>query len=333
LRVEEIPIEKIIIPEERARATFTDEQTAELRASIEQHGFTVPILVKDNQDGTFTLIDGEHRIMIAKELGYEKVPAVITQGDEKKITLLNILANTARGTQNPLDVAKALKKASDAGASIKELAAATGHTESWVKLYLALNDLPEPYQEALRDGVLKVGHIKEAMRLVKPEEIDAALQTAILYGWSVQIMKYYVEQRLASLKLAEERGDKEFLETPPTPSYAQQVVNYGDCMICHRKVPREDLSMPTICPDCRTLVSWLVDQLGDPKEAMQTVYNALSFYFQMLKREKQQIPQQVQTQEEEVKEEEVEEKESMEIDEETLKLAKKLKKLKEAGLL
>jgi len=132
LEVKEIPISD----EKRARATFTDEQFEELKASIKTHGFTIPILVRKLDNGKYELIDGEHRIMAAKELGYTKVPAVITGGDEKKVTLLNVLANTARGTQNPMDVAEALSRAYKAGATIEELAAATGHTESWVKLYL-----------------------------------------------------------------------------------------------------------------------------------------------------------------------------------------------------
>ena len=58
LKYEEIPIEKIIIPEQRARATFTEEQYNELKASIQTHGFTIPILVRDLGDGTYELIDG-----------------------------------------------------------------------------------------------------------------------------------------------------------------------------------------------------------------------------------------------------------------------------------
>ena len=43
MEVREIPIKDIIIPEERARATFTPEQMEELRASIQKNGFTIPI--------------------------------------------------------------------------------------------------------------------------------------------------------------------------------------------------------------------------------------------------------------------------------------------------
>ena len=340
MKVEEIEIEKIHIPEKRARATFTDEQYQELKASIEKNGFTIPILVKPLDNGTYELIDGEHRIQIVKEMGWKKIPAVITEADEKKATLLNILANTARGTQNPMDVAEALRRAHDAGADIKELAAATGHTESWVKLYLTLTELPDYYKDALRKGELKVGHVQEAMRLMDPVEIDAALQSALIHGWNVKVMKYYVEQRMSDLQRAKAMGDKEFLDTPPTPQYAEQLVSYGDCMICHKKVNRADLSMPTICTDCRTLLEWIIDQLGDPKEAMQIIYNALNLYFEMTRREKRerafavQQPQQIQQiPQQQIPQNPTSQNQNAELSQEDIKLLKLLKILKKEGVL
>lgn len=288
MRVEDIEIDKIVIPEQRARATFTDEQWQELKASIEKNGFNIPILVKELDDGRYELIDGEHRIQIVKEMGWEKIPAVITDADEKKATLLNILANTARGTQNPMDVAEALKRAYDAGAEIAELASATGHTEFWVKTYLALNDLPDEYKQALRDERLKVGHIQEAMKLQDPIEIDAALRTVLDLGWTVRTLKYYVEQRLAELEMLKQAGQDGIAHPPPTPQEAEQYVNYGDCMFCHRKHKREELMMPVMCPDCRNLLEYIISQLGDPREALQTCYNALSYYFDMLNQQKKQ---------------------------------------------
>jgi len=290
-KVEEIRIDDIIIPEERARATFTDEQYQELKASIQTHGFTVPILVRARGDGTYELIDGEHRIQIAKELGYEKVPAVVVEADDKKATLLNVLANTARGTQNPMDVAEALRKAYEAGATIEELAAATGHDKSWVRLYLTLTELPDHYKEALRDGRLRVGHIREAMRLNDPIEIDAALQSALIHGWNVNVMKYYVEQRLQAIKRAQQEGDLSVLERPPSPEEAQEIVQYGECMFCHRMVPRDQLRMPVMCDNCYMLLEWVIDQIGEPRKAMQTIYNAVMMYNQFMREQEEKMKQ------------------------------------------
>jgi len=338
LEVKEIPISDIIIPEKRARATFTDEQFEELKASIRTHGFTIPILVRKLDNGKYELIDGEHRIMAARELGYTKVPAVVTEGDEKKVTLLNVLANTARGTQNPMDVAEALKRAYDAGATIEELAAATGHTESWVKLYLALNDLPEEYQEALRQGKLKVGHIQEAMRLMEPTEIDAALQTTLHLGWTVKQLKYYVDQRLEDLRRIREEKGPDYVPEPPSVEEAREIVQYGDCMFCHRKIPRKDLMMPVMCPDCRALLEYIIDQLGEPRQAMQTIYNALNLYFDFLRQQERNKLQAVaQQQQENVQEANTPEQqkesqeESVELTAEDLKMLKKLISILKGG--
>jgi len=340
MRVEEIPIGDIIIPEERARATFTPEQQEELKASIEKNGFTIPILVRAVEGGKYELIDGEHRIQVVSELGWDKIPAVVSELDDTRATLLNILANTARGSQNPMDVAEALKRAYEAGADEKELAAATGHSESWVRLYLTLTDLPEHYKEALRDGTLKVGHVQEAMRLGDVVEIDAALQSAMQLGWNVKVMKYYVEQRMADLARAQAAGDRETLDTPPTTEYAQTLVQYGDCMTCKRKVNRADLSMPTVCPDCRNLLEWVVEQLGDPKEAMQTIYNALNVYFDMTRRERaMQVQQQPADTGQQVPSDMGQSvapagaKEEGEVSEEDLKLIKLIKLIKESGIV
>ena len=284
MEVQEIKIEDIIIPKERVRATFTEEQYQELKASIEKHGFYIPILVKKIEDGKFELIDGEHRIEIMKELGKEKIPAVIVDGDDKKATMLNILSNTARGSQNPMDVAEALRRAYEAGARVAELAAAVGHTDDWVRLYLTLTELPDQYKQALREGKITPSHVKEALRLDDDREILSALDSAITLGWTTRVLKYYVDQRKAELERLGAAGKDGFVEAPPTVEYAQQVVQYADCMTCKRKVNRNDMYMPAICADCRALLEWIVQQLGDPKEAMQTIYNALNFYFEMQRR-------------------------------------------------
>jgi ParB/RepB/Spo0J family partition protein len=292
MRVEEIEIDKIVIPEQRVRATFTDEQKAELKTSIEKHGFNIPILVRQVEDGRYELIDGEHRIEVMKELEKETIPAVITDDDEYKATMLNILSNTARGTQNPMDVAEALKRAYDAGAVVAELAAATGHAEDWVRTYLTLTELEDWVTEALREGGLKVGHVQEAMRLDDDREIYSALKTALELKWNVSTLKYYVEQRIVELEELGKAGKDGFVESPPTPRYAQELVSYGDCMTCKRKINRSDLYMPVICIDCRALLEWLIEQLGDPKEAMQTVYNALQLHFEMQRRQQEAVMQQ-----------------------------------------
>lgn len=285
MRVEDILIDSILIPVDRARATFSDEQTAELTASIREHGFRGAILVRQTSPGAYELIDGEHRIQVMRDLGYERIPADISELPDSQAYLLNILANTARGSQNPIDVADSLAKARDAGVSEVELAAAVGHEVDWVRLYLALCDLPDHYRDALHAQTLLVGHVREAMRLQHPIEIDAALQSTLTLSWNVKTLKYYVEQRLGELQRAVTAAGDPHVAPPPSTDHAVDLVQYGNCMMCRGKTNRQDLSMPTMCPDCRALLEWVIETLGDPKEAMQTLFNALSIYFEMTRKE------------------------------------------------
>lgn len=273
---QEIPLNKIVIPESRSRATFTPEQKAELKASIEKNGFVIPILVRPVADGKFELIDGEHRIKIVKEMKWEKIPAIITTTDEKKAAVLNFLANTARGTQNPIDISEALNRAKAGGATEDELVAATGHTKDWVVFYLKLKDLPDIYRNALKELKLPVGVVREALRLPNPEEVDALLQTALQLNWPISTVKIAVNNRIEELGAAQKKSEmlEEPVDTPPADY--EQLIKYDDCMVCKRKIPRGHTWMKVICDDCLTLVNYLIDNLGDPKEAMNYVYDALS---------------------------------------------------------
>jgi len=272
---QEIEIDKIVIPEDRARATFNQDQYNELKASIKEHGFNVPILVRPLADGRYELIDGEHRIQIVKEMGWTKIPAIVTTTDEKRASILNFLANTARGTQDPIDISRAINKSLAAGATIEEVAAATGHTKEWVEFYKLLSELPEHYQQALKDGRLNVTVVKEAFRLPTWEETDKTLMTALNLGWSGSVVKHAVDMRLREIELAKER-EKELEKPEPLPEYnPEQLAQYETCMFCKRTVRKDTTYMEIICQDCRYLLRYILQYIPDPKQAMEFFYEAL----------------------------------------------------------
>jgi len=62
-----------LVPYERNARTHSSEQIAQIAASIQEFGFTNPILV-DGKDG---IIAGHGRLMAAKDLGMAQVPVVV----------------------------------------------------------------------------------------------------------------------------------------------------------------------------------------------------------------------------------------------------------------
>jgi ParB-like chromosome segregation protein Spo0J len=80
-RVERWPVAKLV-PNARNARTHSDEQVAQLAASIEEWGWTIPVLV-DEAGG---IIAGHGRVMAAHRLGIEDVPVMVAAcwSDAKK---------------------------------------------------------------------------------------------------------------------------------------------------------------------------------------------------------------------------------------------------------
>jgi DNA modification methylase len=74
-RVERKPVDALVPYAKNAR-THSEEQVAQIAASIERYGFTVPVLMAE--DGG--IIAGHGRVMAAKRLGLTDVPAMTAEG-------------------------------------------------------------------------------------------------------------------------------------------------------------------------------------------------------------------------------------------------------------
>ena len=71
MKIQEIEIEKLI-PYARNSRTHSDEQVAQIAASIKEFGWTNPILV-DDESG---IIAGHGRLAAARKLGLKKIPVI-----------------------------------------------------------------------------------------------------------------------------------------------------------------------------------------------------------------------------------------------------------------
>jgi hypothetical protein len=74
-KVERRPIEKLL-PYARNARLHSDDQVAQIAASIREYGWTVPALV--NEEGT--LIAGHGRVLAARQLGIEDIPTMVAVG-------------------------------------------------------------------------------------------------------------------------------------------------------------------------------------------------------------------------------------------------------------
>src|ERR1700730_8630693 len=74
-KIEHWPLERLA-PYARNARTHTDAQVAQIAASINEWGWTVPVLVDENA----MLIAGHGRVLAARKLGLSEVPVVVARG-------------------------------------------------------------------------------------------------------------------------------------------------------------------------------------------------------------------------------------------------------------
>lgn len=79
-----------------------------LRREIKKNGFVSPILVRPRQGG-YQVVDGEHRYIIATELGLSEVPCVVEDLDDTEARLKTLQLNGLRGENDPDKLARLLK--------------------------------------------------------------------------------------------------------------------------------------------------------------------------------------------------------------------------------
>jgi len=107
-----LEVDKILVPEDRVTSVVDEEIEAELEQSIKQHGILQPLQIAE-VNGQYVLIDGLHRLQIAKKLGMKTVPCIVQKMTEDQLLITNLIVNRQRGKSNPAQEAMILKKLID----------------------------------------------------------------------------------------------------------------------------------------------------------------------------------------------------------------------------
>src|SRR5207244_10007637 len=79
----EIPVDAIRPNPWQPRTHFDEQELEELAQSIREHGVLQPVLVSQQQDGSFQLITGERRWRAVQLAGLTTVPALVKEATPK----------------------------------------------------------------------------------------------------------------------------------------------------------------------------------------------------------------------------------------------------------
>lgn len=151
LPIELVDIDSVWLEDGNPNA-MSSEDYAQLIENIRRHGFLQPILVR--RDGeTLHLVDGEHRMRAAKELGATQLPAVICDSDEHVAMALRIGMNKLRGMLDLSKVAQDAAKLFERGWTLEELKV-TGYTSEELDDLISSTRPAEPELGAFDDDPL-----------------------------------------------------------------------------------------------------------------------------------------------------------------------------------
>lgn len=180
------------------RREFKDEELAELMGSIRENGLLQPIVVRpapSDSGAEWQLVAGERRWRAITRLGWEEVPAVVREMDDRTLLVLALVENLQRSQLTPLDEAEAFRQLQDEfSLSQAQIADAVGRERSTVANTLRLLQLPASVRALLEDGSLTAGHARALLALEDERAIADAARKAVDNEWSVRETEAYASK-------------------------------------------------------------------------------------------------------------------------------------------
>ena len=184
-----------IIPNPRQpRSVFEPEAFAELVVSIRELGVLQPIVVRplpdNNGQRQYELIMGERRLRASKEVGLEKIPAVIRETADENMLRDALLENLHRSDLNPLEEASAYQQLlDDFGITQEELADRIGRSRPRITNTIRLLKLPADVQRKVAAGVLSAGHARSILGANGEERMVYWANKVVNEGMSVRALE------------------------------------------------------------------------------------------------------------------------------------------------
>lgn len=185
-----VDVDSILIPEDRVTSMMEPETMEELRESIRQYGILQPLQLA-KVDNKLVLIDGLHRLIVAKELGIRRVPAIVQEMSERDLLITNLIVNRQRGKSNPAHEAKVLRKlVEEYNMSLAEAAEKLGMSRSTAEKYYQIALFASPrVMQYLEEGLLSVGCAYWLSFITDREKQDRYAEWAVQYNYTVEQCK------------------------------------------------------------------------------------------------------------------------------------------------
>ncbi len=157
---EEIEVKLIHPNPYQPRQHFDQDRIDELAMSIKEHGVFTPVLIRKSVSG-FQLIAGERRLRAVKQVGLDRIPAIILDFDDRQMMEVSLIENIQREDLNVVEEAKAYQTLIERlGLTQEELGNKVGKSRVHITNTLRLFQLPESVIQMLYNQELSMGQVK-----------------------------------------------------------------------------------------------------------------------------------------------------------------------------
>lgn len=198
-----IEVEKIAVNPDQPRRNFDEAALRDLAHSIREFGFLQPLVVtkieKETPTGIavgYQLIAGERRLLAAKMLGLQSVPAIVRNVNlEREKLELAVIENIQREDLNPVETARAFQRLQEEfRMTQREIAAKLGKSRETVANTVRLLDLPEYAQQAVTKGELSESSARMLLAIQDPGAQKHLFDDIIQNRLTTRDIKQRVEQ-------------------------------------------------------------------------------------------------------------------------------------------
>ncbi|MFR9780172.1 ParB/RepB/Spo0J family partition protein [Micromonospora sp. MS34] len=152
-----IPVAKIEADPDQPRKQFTEEELAELAASMQKLGQLQPVAVRKAKAGTYRLVVGERRWRAAQKGGIETLAAMVWEMDDETAFIAQVAENVNRQDMTPMEEAAAYARLAQAGWETEAIAELFGKSLPYIGWRIDLLGLIDDAKQLVAKGQLQVG--------------------------------------------------------------------------------------------------------------------------------------------------------------------------------
>lgn len=187
----DIPLDQIKPSPYQPRLNFDLE---DIRESIKRDGILIGLTVR-KKEGDYELIDGERRLRLAKELGYETVPCDVVDIDDETARRMVYKVNKARKNYTPYEEAVFFRKlVEEEGMKPYQVETQLTVDHHWVQACLNIWKMPKNIQ----DNVFGLGDHPAPYRIYMSDIYSLESEILRSPDEAVEILRQIIENRMTA---------------------------------------------------------------------------------------------------------------------------------------